>query len=123
MFSILPDIRRVIVICGRSDLRRGIDGLASIIRLHYGLDPLEKGSLFLFCGTRRDRIKGLIFDGRGFCLVYIRLSDGSFQWPRNSDEARDISPEQYRRFMDGFTLDSSIRQYPKNEETSPKIKG
>lgn len=117
MFSVLPDIRRVIVICGRSDLRRGIDGMAAVIRLHYGLDPLEKGSLFLFCGTRRDRIKGLMFDGRGFCLIYIRLSDGAFQWPRNSDEARDISPEQYRRFMDGFTLDSSIRQYQKYKET------
>ena len=33
-------IKRVIVACGRTDLRRGIDGLAAIIRLAYGLDPL-----------------------------------------------------------------------------------
>ena len=95
MFKIVKDVKRVILICGRSDLRRGIDGLAAIVRLHYGLDPLEDGTLFLFCGTKKDRIKGLIYNGSGFCLVYIRLSDGKFQWPRNSDEALDISSEQY----------------------------
>ena len=118
MFNILPEITRVIVVCGRSDLRRGIDGMAAAIRLHYGLDPLERGTIFLFCGTRRDRIKGLAFDGKGFCLVYFRLSDGTFQWPRNSDEARDISPEQYARFMDGFTIDSSIRSFQKNSQNA-----
>lgn len=117
MFKIVKDVKRVILICGRSDLRRGIDGLAAIVRLHYGLDPLEDGTLFLFCGTKKDRIKGLIYNGSGFCLVYIRLSDGKFQWPRNSDEARDISSEQYQRFMDGFTLDSSIRQFQRIEKT------
>ena len=120
MFKILPDIKRVVIICGRCDLRRGIDGLAAIVRLHYDLNPLEKGSLFLFCGTKRDRIKGLMFDGRGFCLLYIRLSDGVFQWPRNSDEACDISEEQYMRFMEGFTLEGSIREYPKTHKKIDK---
>lgn len=117
MYDIIPGIRHVIVICGRVDLRRGIDGLAAVVRLHYGLEPLTPGTLFLFCGTRRDRIKGLTFNGVGYCLVYIRLADGQFQWPRNSDEARDISPEQYKRFMDGFTIDSSIRAYKKMESS------
>ena len=116
MFEILPDIRRVVFICGRTDMRRGIDGLSTIARLHYGLNPLEIGSMYLFCGTKRDRIKGLIFDGKGFCLLYIRLTDGKFQWPRDSDEARDISPEQYKRFIEGFSIDSSIRCYHKIEE-------
>ena len=116
MFKILPEIRRVIFICGRTDMRRGIDGLSAIIRLHYGLDPLEVGSMYLFCGTRRDRIKALLYDGKGFCLVYLRLTDGKFQWPGDSDEARDISPEQYRRFIEGFSIDSSIRTYRKSSE-------
>ena len=116
MFSILPEIKRVIIVCGRSDLRRGVDGLSAFVRLHYGLDPLEIGTIFLFCGVKKDRIKGLIFDGRGFCLVYVRLSDGKFQWPRDSDEARDISSDQYQRFIDGFTIDSSIRKYRKIEQ-------
>ena len=103
-------IERVVVAAGRTDLRRGIDGLATLIRLNYGMNPLD-GTLFLFCGTKRDRIKGLLFEGDGFCLVYKRLSDGVFQWPRTPQEARDISPEQFFRLMNGFSIESSIRTF------------
>ena len=113
MLSNAHIFKSTIVVCGRTDLRRGIDGLAAFVRLNYGLEPLDIGTLFLFCGTRRDRIKGLVFTGAGFCLLYLRLTDGKFQWPRDSDEARAISPEQYQRLMTGFTIDSSIRQYAK----------
>ena len=41
-------------------LRRGIDGLASIVKFNFQLDPYEKDILFLFCGRRSDRIKGLV---------------------------------------------------------------
>jgi len=109
MFKEAMGIKRTIVACGRTDLRRGIDGLAAVIRLNYGMEPLEEGTLYLFCGTRRDRIKGLIFEGDGFCLCYKRLTDGRFQWPNTPDEARDITPEQYRLLMEGFTLEGSIR--------------
>ncbi len=52
-------IKRVILACGRTDLRHGIDWPAAMVRLSYGLDPLEEGTLFLFCGVRKDRLKGL----------------------------------------------------------------
>lgn len=114
MFREAAGVKKLILICGRTDLRRGIDGLSALIRLNYGLDTLEEGTLFLFCGIKRDRIKGLIFEGDGFCLCYKRLSDGKFQWPRNSDEARYISKDQYKRLMDGFTIDSSIKRISKS---------
>lgn len=99
---------RCIVALGKSDLRRGVDGLAAQIRLQYNLDPLEKDTLFLFCGTRHDRLKGLLWTGDRFVLLYIRLSEGKFQWPRTETEARQISGEQFLRLMDGFSLDPSI---------------
>ena len=108
-------IRRVILACSRTDLRRGIDGLATLVRLAYGLDPLEEGTLFLFCGKKKDRIRGLLFEGIGFCLFTLRLSDGRFQWPNTPDEARDITMEQYRRLLDGFAVESSIRRYVRKE--------
>ena len=108
-------IRRVVLACGRTDLRRGIDGLAAMVRLVYGLDPLEEGTLFLFCGVKKDRIKGLLFEGIGFCLLTLRLSDGRFQWPSTPDEARDITMEQYRRLLDGFAVESSIRRYVRKD--------
>ena len=113
-------IRRVILACSRTDLRRGIDGLATLVRLAYGLDPLEEGTLFLFCGKKKDRIRGLLFEGIGFCLFTLRLSDGRFQWPNTPDEARDITMEQYRRLLDGFAVESSIRRYVRKEPESQR---
>ena len=94
--------------------------MAALVRLAYGLDPLEEGTLFLFCGVKKDRLKGLVFEGIGFCLLTIRLTDGRFQWPNTPDEARDITMEQYHRLMDGFAVESSIRSYKKVEDESPE---
>ena len=105
---------KLILAIGRCDLRKGIDGLAAIIRLKYGLDPLEKDTLFLFCGTRRDRLKGILWTGDRFILLYIRLAEGCFQWPRTEQEARSITAEEFKRLMDGFSIDPSVgpRQVP-----------
>ena len=62
----------------KTELRRGIEGLASIVRFEFQLAPYDKDTLFLFCGRRSDRIKGLIWEGDGFLLVYKRLYSGSF---------------------------------------------
>ena len=80
-------IRRVVLACGAVDLRKGIDGLAMIIGDKYKQNPFEKGTLFLFCGQRSDRIKGLLWQGTGFLLLYKRLEDGRFSWPRTTQEA------------------------------------
>jgi transposase len=110
-------VKRIILVCGKTDLRRGLTGLSAVIRLAYGMNPMEEGTLFLFCGSRRDRIRGLLYEGDGWVIINKYLCQGShFQWPRNSDEARDISAEEFRRLMDGFTVESSIRKIPKNTE-------
>lgn len=113
---------KIILAVGRSDLRKGIDGLASLVRLKYGLDPLEKGTLFLFCGIRRDRIKGLLWTGDRYVLLYIRLTDGRFQWPRTADEARSLSGEEFMRLMEGFSVDPSVGPKRKVTVSDPKIK-
>lgn len=99
---------KLILALGRSDLRKGIDGLAAMVRLKYGLDPLEKDTLFLFCGTRRDRLKGILWTGDRFILLYIRLAEGCFQWPKTAQEARSITAEEFKRLMDGFSIDPSV---------------
>lgn len=58
------------IAAGYTDLRRGIDGVASIVKFNFQLDPYEKNLLFLFCGRRSDRIKGLVWEGDGFLLLY-----------------------------------------------------
>jgi len=42
--------KKVYIACGRTDLRYGVTGLASLVKLKYHLDPYDKGTLFLFCG-------------------------------------------------------------------------
>ena len=37
-------------------------------------------------------------------LVYKRLESGSFQWPRNGEEARQLTPQQYRWLMEQLRL-------------------
>lgn len=89
---------------GFTDLRRGIDGLAGIIRFQFNLDPYDKNTLFLFCERRCDRIKALLWEGDGFLLMYKRLDNGAFRWPRSADEALAITEEQYRMLMQGLEI-------------------
>ena len=110
----LSDFRgadRVYIACGYTDLRRGIDGLAGLVQTQFRLDPFQN-ALFLFCGRRKDRIKGLYWEGDGFVLLYKRLESGSFQWPRNGEEARQLTPQQYRWLMEGLQIDQPRAHKP-----------
>lgn len=101
---------RIFLKLGYTDLRKGIPGLTLLVRESFGLDPYEKNTLFLFCGRRADRIKGLCFEGDGFCLVYKKLeSNGRFQWPRSEDDLREITFQQFKWLMEGLTISPKKR--------------
>lgn len=95
---------RIYIATGYTDLRGGIGRLASIIKNSFRLDPFRKDILFLFCGKRLDRIKGLVWEGDGFLLLYKKLERGSYNWPRTTNEALSITQEQYRLLMKGFEI-------------------
>ena len=90
-------------------MRFGIDSLAAIVEAKYHLPLFVPGTLFLFCGRRTNKIKGLVWEGDGFLLFTKRVEDGRFSWPRNSAEARLLSPKQFEWFMDGFPIDPEIK--------------
>lgn len=69
---------QVYLVTGYTDLRRFIDGLAEIVQDQLHLNPFST-ALFLFCGRRRDRMKGLLWEGDDFLLLYKRLDNGNFQ--------------------------------------------
>ena len=104
MLSDFTGAERVYIACGYTDLRRGIDGLAGIVQHQFRLDPFSN-ALFLFCGRKRDRIKALYWEGNGFLLLYKRLEQGVYQWPRNENEVRALTPQQYRWLMEGLKVD------------------
>ena len=101
----------VYIALGYTDLRRGIDGLAAVVQESFALDPFTN-TLFLFCGRRKGRIKGLLWEGNGFLLLYKRLEAGSFQWPRTGEEARQLTPQQYRWLMEGLSIDQPKAHRP-----------
>lgn len=92
----LPASVRVYLAAEPVDLRRGHDGLTTIVRNKWGLNPFD-GHLFVFLGRRLDRVKILVWDRNGFVLYYKRLSQGRFQLPK-------IPPGSERVEMDATTL-------------------
>ena len=89
---------------GYTDLRLGIDGLVAVVRQAFGHDPYDR-SLYLFCGRRPDRVKGLLWQGDGFLLLYKRLETGKFQWPREASELRELTSQEYRWLTEGLSVD------------------
>lgn len=116
MLNDASGFNKIFIATGYTDLRRGIEGLASVIRFKFNLDPYDKNTIFLFCGKRLDRIKALVWEGDGFVLLYKRLASGSFNWPRSVDEALEISPEQYHQLMRGFEI---VARHPITELDNP----
>ena len=95
MLGELSGVSKIYLVCGYTDMRKSIDGLMAVVRDTYSLDPYEN-ILFLFCGRRCDRIKALHFEKDGFVLLYKRLDNGRFQWPRNADEVRRLTRQEFR---------------------------
>ncbi|WP_236002693.1 IS66 family insertion sequence element accessory protein TnpB [Levilactobacillus wangkuiensis] len=102
-------INQVYIVCGKTDLRRGIDGLAEVVQEQFELNPYSQG-LYLFCGTRKDRFKALYWDGDGFLLLYKRLENGRLQWPTNQDAVRRLNFKQFTRLLSGWSLDATIHK-------------
>ncbi len=81
-----------------------MDRLAALVEAQTGNRPYVPDTLYLFCGRRTDRIKGLVWEGDGWLLLYKRLSESRFQWPRNPEEVRQLTQKQFRWLMEGLTI-------------------
>ena len=104
MFNNVSGFKKIYLASGYVDLRRGIDGLATLIRFQFNLEPKDRNTLFLFCGKRADRLKGLVWEGDGWLLFYARAEVGGFAWPRTSKEALELTEDQFRALMKGLEV-------------------
>ena len=73
MLNDASGFRRIYLATGYTDLRRGMEGLASIIKFNFQLDPYQKDILFLFCGRRTDRIKGLVWEQYQYLMQGLEI--------------------------------------------------
>lgn len=95
---------KIYIVCGYTDMRRSLDGLCAIVQDRLHMVPRQQ-ALYLFCGKRCDSLKALLWEGDGFLLLYKRMeAQGRFRWPRNSEEARTLTWQQFDWLMSGLEI-------------------
>jgi transposase len=97
----VPSGVRVWLATGRTDMRKGFDGLALLVQETLNRDP-HSGQLFVFRGRRGDLVKVLWHDGQGMCLFSKRLERGRFIWPSPADGVVTITPAQLGYLLEGI---------------------
>lgn len=97
----VPGGVRVYLAMGRTDMRKGFDGLALLVQEVLKKDPYA-GHLFVFRGRRGDRLKLLYWDGSGLCLFSKRLHKGRFVWPITRDGVVTLTPAQLSMLIEGI---------------------
>lgn len=101
---------RIYLCTSPTDMRKGFDTLAALVKDFLGQDPLS-GHLFLFVGRAKDRVKILYWDADGFALWYKRLEEGTFRMPRvSSDDAGvELKASELAMMLEGIDLRSLKR--------------
>lgn len=105
----------IYIACGYTYMRKSIDGLATLVQQQFKLDPYSN-ALFLFCGRNCNRMKVLLWEPDGFVLLYKRLENGKFKWPRHESELKPITWQQFRWLMEGLKVEQK-------QSISPAKKG
>ena len=83
------------------DFRKGMDGLAAIVKNEFELDPFN-GAIFTFRAKRADRMKIIVWDGTGLVMTYKRIEGRGFVLPRMSDGVISINRSQFEALLEGL---------------------
>jgi transposase len=109
MLVSLPASVRIWLASAATDLRKGFDTLAELVRQQLKGDPLS-GQLFVFRNRRGDRVKLLYWDDDGYVIVYKRLEIGTFRFPAADAAGVEIRAADLQMLLDGVDLDSVKRR-------------
>ncbi len=96
---------------GPTDMRKGFDTLAALVKDRLREDPLS-GHLFLFLSRGKDRLKILYWDTDGFALWYKRLEAGTFRAPavREGQGRVELTASELAMLLEGIDLKSLKRR-------------
>lgn len=97
----LPAGVRVLMATRPVDFRKGMDGLAALVKEELRADPYA-GAIFVFRARRADRVKLIVWDGTGLCLYAKRLEQGRFRWPPVVDGTMRLTPAQLAALIEGL---------------------
>ena len=98
---LVPPGVRILLAPQPVDFRKGMDGLAALVRESLSSDPFS-GVIYVFRSKRADRLKLLLWDGSGLVLLAKRLEQGSFRWPTIGDGVMRLSASQLSALLDGL---------------------
>jgi transposase len=101
---------RVYLACGVTDMRGGMDRLATLVQQSLGANPFD-GSVFLFRGRKSRLVKCLWHDGLGLCLLVKRLEHGQFPWPMTPTGSVTLSPAQMSLLLEGLEWRTVQREW------------
>lgn len=100
----------VYLCCGHTDMRKSINGLMTLVKESFSLDPFSN-ALFVFCNRSRNRIKILEWDGDGFWLYFKRLERGHFRWSAEGDTTTMVlDVEELSCIIDGARLEKKLKR-------------
>ena len=109
---------KVYLACGETDMRRQINGLSAIVQETLGLDPFG-AAMYVFCNSRRNRIKLLWWDQNGFWMYLKRLDKGRFKWPKTGEASTmQLTPEELDHLLQGTKLEQKLKR---DELEEPKL--
>lgn len=106
MFS-LGSSNRYFLYAEPTDMRKGFDSLAGLVRSQMGNDPTD-GSVYVFLNKNRTLIKLLHWETGGFTLYYKRLEKGTFERPSLGNNHL-LSWQQLVLIIEGIRL-ASVRK-------------
>ena len=100
MIAVPPGVR-ILLATRPVEFRKGMDGLAALVRQALRADPFA-GDVFIFRPRRSDRIKILVYDGTGLVLYAKRLEAGRFCWPSPADGVVRLTGAQLATLLEGL---------------------
>ena len=104
MLADISSVDAIYIVCGRTDMRKSIDGLCAIIQEQFSMEIDH--ALFLFCGRKCDRIKAILKEPDGIVMIYKGLTaQGSYRWPRNKSEVRNLTWREFDWLMSGIDIE------------------
>jgi transposase len=119
--------RRLFLCAQPMDMRKGMDGLATIVLSQLQRDP-NTGDIFIFISRRRDRLKALCWDGDGYWLCTKRLSEGRFLIPQveRSDgrpATLELSETDWHLLLDGIVVRDRVllKRHRRSVPTLPPL--
>lgn len=93
---------RVYICTAPTDMRKGFDRLAELVRVEAKKNPLD-GGLYVFFSRRRDRVKIIYWDRDGFALWYKRLEAGVFR-VEERDGFEEVTGVDLKLLLQGMDL-------------------